>query len=71
MKKKKLYKCKICGKTYEGFRVSGTCSIDCGTYSMIEVVKSLHEKKGKYWRKWEENWARGVKRYIDSEIKKL
>jgi|GEM_PF-4886769 len=51
-RKKKTYICKVCGKKYEGFSRSGTCSPECAMAYMKETWRQLKEREGPIWDKW-------------------
>jgi len=61
-RKKKEYKCKVCGKIYYGYRTSGTCSIKCGLKAQMQAIKQLQSKKGKIYEKWRKNWSKATKK---------
>ena len=67
MAKKKIYKCKVCGKTYKGYRKSGTCSKKCGKKFQKLVIESLKKKKGEFYLKWKRHWSKGIKKALKAK----
>jgi len=50
-RKKKEYKCVVCGKTYYGYRKSHTCSLECSMKKMLEHIKKLKDKSSPEYQK--------------------
>jgi len=66
MAKKKAYKCKVCGKTYLGYRKSGTCSLECSLIYTMTTLKAVRD----FWRKNKEKFRQLVKRRTKKELRK-
>lgn len=51
MAKKKVYTCKVCGKTYKGYRSSKTCSLDCSLKLVSENIERMRNKESLEYKK--------------------
>ncbi|MEM5844527.1 MAG: hypothetical protein ABIM54_00880 [candidate division WOR-3 bacterium] len=51
MGKKKVYTCKVCGKTYEGYRKSGTCSLECSLKMIKDNIERMKNPSSEEYRK--------------------
>lgn len=58
-RKRKIYRCKNCGKILDRKTKSGLC-LDCALKKQIEIIKQLKEKKGEYYEKWKIGIIRGT-----------
>jgi len=52
MRKKKTYKCKICGKKYQGYRRTNTCSHKCAVKSFKQYLQRISNPTPEMRKKW-------------------
>jgi len=55
--RKKTYTCKTCGRKYQGYRRSGTCSVNCGFISSLRTIRALKKREGPIYEKWRHQMA--------------